>query len=64
MATESTTPAAAASVPATKPVRPDEEQFKKDLAKLEKEHKEALDKYVRTPSHRFSGACCCQLARN
>jgi hypothetical protein len=64
MATESTTPAAAAAVPATKPVRPDEEQFKKDLAKLEKEHKEALDRYVRPPGHRLPATCCCQLARN
>ncbi|KAK3306602.1 uncharacterized protein B0T15DRAFT_146652 [Chaetomium strumarium] len=49
MATDSTAPASAAAsavpAPATKPVKPDEEAFKKELAKLEKEHKEAMDKY-------------------
>lgn len=45
MATDSTTPASAAPTPATKPVKPDEDAFKKELAKLEKEHKEAMDKY-------------------
>jgi hypothetical protein len=47
MATETNAPAAAApAVPATKPTKPDEEVFKKEVAKLEKEHKAALDKYV------------------
>lgn len=47
MATETNAPAAAApAVPATKPTKPDEDVFKKDLAKLEKEHKTALDQYV------------------
>jgi ribosomal protein L12E/L44/L45/RPP1/RPP2 len=51
MATDSTAPASAAAsaapATATKPVKPDEEAFKKELAKLEKEHKEAMDRYVR-----------------
>jgi hypothetical protein len=47
MATETNAPAAAApAVPATKPTKPDEEVFKKEVAKLEKEHKAALDQYV------------------
>lgn len=47
MATETNAPAAAApAVPATKPTKPDEDVFKKELAKLEKEHKAALDQYV------------------
>ncbi|KAG7288048.1 hypothetical protein NEMBOFW57_007568 [Staphylotrichum longicolle] len=46
MATETNAPAAAApAVPATKPTKPDEDVFKKELAKLEKEHKAALDQY-------------------
>ncbi|KAK4238073.1 hypothetical protein C8A03DRAFT_15421 [Achaetomium macrosporum] len=49
MATDSSAPASAAAsavpTPATKPVKPDEEAFKKELAKLEKEHKAAMDQY-------------------
>jgi len=46
MATETSAPAAAApEVPAVKPTKPDEEVFKQEVAKLEKEHKAALDQY-------------------
>ncbi|SPQ23744.1 2ed035e2-ce59-4179-bb30-2397245faa1b [Thermothielavioides terrestris] len=53
MASESNAPASAAapaasasaSAAATKPVKPDEDAFKKELAKLEKDHKAAMDQY-------------------
>ncbi len=57
MATETSAPAAAApAVPAVKPTKPDEEVFKQEVAKLEREHKAALDQYVRAPA-----ACCLQV---
>ncbi len=57
MATETSAPAAAApAVPAVKPTKPDEEVFKQEVAKLEREHKAALDQYVRALA-----ACCLQV---
>jgi hypothetical protein len=52
MTTAAASPAAAAdaapaaSAPATRPTRPDENAFKEALAKAEKEHKAAMDKFV------------------
>jgi hypothetical protein len=48
MATETTSPAAAnPTETVTKVSRPDEEAFQKDLAKLQKEHDDALSRFVR-----------------
>jgi hypothetical protein len=54
MSADSTTPAAAAPATAlaVKPTKPDEAEYKKDLAKLEQDNKTALDQYVRTPQWR------------
>ncbi|KAL2120558.1 hypothetical protein VTJ04DRAFT_4585 [Mycothermus thermophilus] len=38
-------PAAATAAPTTKPVKPDEAAFKKELERLEKEHKQALEQF-------------------
>lgn len=46
MATDSATPSAAAPAVTTKVSRPDEEAYQKTLAKLQKEHDEALARYV------------------
>lgn len=51
MATETASPAAAntnttATETVTKVSRPDEEAYKKDLAKLQKEHDDALGRFV------------------
>jgi hypothetical protein len=64
MAPESNAPASAAapaasasaSAAATKPVKPDEDAFKKELAKLEKDHKAAMDQYVSATALAKSGA--------
>ncbi|KAL2200367.1 hypothetical protein P885DRAFT_28101 [Corynascus similis CBS 632.67] len=45
MATDSATPSAAAPAVTTKVSRPDEEAYQKTLAKLQKEHDEALARY-------------------
>lgn len=37
---------AADSAPSTRPTRPDENVFKQELAKAEKEHKASMDKFV------------------
>lgn len=42
-------PAAAAGADKKKPDKPDEELFNKQLEKAQKEHKEVMDRYVRTP---------------
>jgi hypothetical protein len=53
MSADTATPAAApAAALAVKPTKPDEAEYKKDLAKLEQENKTALDQYVRTPQLR------------
>lgn len=50
--TTTTAPAAAADNQAasagTRPTKPDDNAFKADLAKLEKEHKDAMDRFVST----------------
>jgi hypothetical protein len=53
MSADSTTPAAVPAAGLTvKPTKPDEAEYKKDLAKLEQDNKTALDQYVRTPQWR------------
>lgn len=49
MASDSTTPAAAAPAAAasTKPTKPDEALFNEKVAKAEKEHADAMARYVR-----------------
>lgn len=37
---------AADSAPSTRPTKPDENVFKQELAKAEKEHKASMDKFV------------------
>lgn len=49
MSADTITPAAAATPLTVKPTKPDEAEYKKELAKLEQENKTALDQYVRTP---------------
>ena len=44
--TTAAAPAAETQAHAVRPTRPNEEQFKADLAKAEKEHKASMDKFV------------------
>lgn len=47
MAAPAAAPAPAAdSAPAARPTKPDENVFKEELAKAEKEHKASMDKFV------------------
>jgi len=51
-------PAAAAN---TKPVKPDVDAFNEQLAKAEKEHKDAMAQYVSNPTCTFPSSACCLL---